>query len=225
MIILHHDDLLKPDAIEKHLKFFSEHAELALVGGQEDFIDKNGNITFLRDEKDIEIFKKGEILEFIKQNGSYIPCSSVMFDMFKIREVGFFDDRYLATDELFWSRVLQHFPIAILGSALIYRRIHSAQTEYDDFANKFDKIIEASKAQYQIADYEKDLTRRNTTMLLIKKKLSRNCILIAYKVFQITKDFNLSLSYLKLAFLEYPQIFFSKFFLRFIFNTLFRKVD
>jgi len=225
LVILHHDDILKGDCLEKQISFLNENPEFALVGGQEDLIDEKGNI-FLKNEVGVnQIFQKGEIFRFINENGSYIPCSSVMFNMDKIKEVGYFDERYLATDELFWPKILEFFPIAILGNTLVNRRIHPAQTEYNDFSNKFNDIINSAKAQYHIADYEKDNLRRKTTLHLLKKKLARNCIRIAYKVFEYKKDVILSLRYLKVALIEYPQIFLSKFILRFIFDTLFRKVD
>ena len=136
LLILHHDDLLKSDSIEKQLNFFKKNRDIALVGGYEDFIDEHGNLISRKKSTETKIFEKDQILEFVTHTGSYIPCSTVMFDLEKIKKVGFFDEKYLATDELFWPKVLTEFPIALMGESLINRRIHPGQTEYSDFKKK-----------------------------------------------------------------------------------------
>ncbi|MGK9369485.1 glycosyltransferase family 2 protein [Melioribacter sp. Ez-97] len=224
LIILHQDDELTLNSIEKLINFIQNHPDVALVGGLEDFIDEKGRLISKSHTKETKIFQKGQIYEFVKETGSYIPCSSVMFDMEKIRNVGFFDENYLATDELFWPKVLTKFPIAILGESLILRRIHPEQTEYSDFANKFDKIIEAAKEQYHIASYEENLFQRRKTLKILQEKASRNCIRIAYKVFKTQKDFYTALRYLKVAWKEYPKIFFSKFFIKFSIKAILGKI-
>jgi len=224
LIILHHDDILKQNAIEKQIKFLNEHPDIALVGGQEDYIDENGIITLEREKIKDKIFNKGNIFEFIKETGSYIPCSSVMFDMEKIRKIGFFDENYLAADELFWPKVLTKFPIAVLGYSLIDRRNHSKQTEYSDFEKKSDKIIEAAYAQNKIAEYEKEPLRQKATLKILNEKTARNCIRIAHKVFQRHRDISTALKYLKVSFKEYPKIFFSKFFIKFTIKAVLGKI-
>lgn len=224
LLILHHDDLLKPDAIEKQLHFYNINQEIALVGGQEDTIDENGNRISSKKPTITNVFEKGQILEFVKQTGSYIPCSTVMFNLEKIKQVGFFDEKYLATDELFWPKVLTKFPIAVMGESLINRRIHLGQAENSDFAKKYDKIIEASIAQYQIAFYEKETNRHKATLKLLKEKSARNCIRISLKVFQMERGITTSIKYLKFAFKEYPKIFFTKFFIKFAIKAVLGKI-
>ena len=93
-----------------------------------------------------------------------------MFDMDKIRNVGYFDEGVLATDELYWPRVLQYYPIAVLGKSLINRRIHDEQTEYDDFKNKKEQIVEWNSHFIKIIDYEKRELERSNLQKLVKKK-------------------------------------------------------
>jgi glycosyltransferase involved in cell wall biosynthesis len=224
ILILHSDDILKPTAIEMQLNYIANNSEFALVGGQEDFIDEDGNLISSKYPIDTKIFKKGQILEFVIQTGSYIPCSSVMFNMQKIQQVGFFNENYLATDELFWSKVLNEFPIAVMGESLINRRIHSGQAEYSDFANKFDELIESAKAQYQIAIYEKESFRQNATLKILKRKMARNSIRIAQKVFQMERDITTSFKYLSVAFKEDPKIFLTKFFIKFTIKAFLGKI-
>ena len=104
-----------------------------MIGGYEDFINENGNLTKKSKPKETKVYQRGQIYEFVLNHGSYIACSSVMFNMEKIRQFGFFDESVLATDELYWPKVLRKFPIAVLGESLINRRIHPGQTEYKDF--------------------------------------------------------------------------------------------
>jgi glycosyltransferase involved in cell wall biosynthesis len=100
VLLLHADDLLKAGTVEILIEFFRRHPECALVGGQEEFINKDNElISDARIKQDI-IYEKGYVYEFVLDTSSYIPCSSVMFNMQKIRQTGFFDTDVLATDEL-----------------------------------------------------------------------------------------------------------------------------
>ena len=44
LVILHHDDILKRDCIEKQINFLNVNPECAFVGAHKDLIDENGNI-------------------------------------------------------------------------------------------------------------------------------------------------------------------------------------
>lgn len=154
LIILHQDDLLLPVTIEKQFKFFEKYEDVALVGGLEDVIDEIGKIIKKNNNKENIIFQKGQIFEFVTQTGSYIPCSSVMFDMEKVKKVGYFDEDVIATDELYWPKVLAQYPIAILGESLINRRMHPDQTEYGDFIRYEKEALNIYRKFQRITDYE-----------------------------------------------------------------------
>jgi len=154
LVILHQDDELKKYCISKQLNLFDQYETIALVGGLEDFIDSESKIIKMQAKQETRIFEKGKIYEFVTQTGSYIPCSSVMFNMEKIRKVGYFDEDVIATDELYWPKVLVKYPIAILGESLINRRIHPDQTEYGDFIRYEKEALEIYNKFQRIIDYE-----------------------------------------------------------------------
>lgn len=94
VLLLHSDDKLKPDILAKQIKMFSEKPELALVGGKEDFIDENGVTLRQTEFSEERIYSKGQIYEFVTEQNSYIPCSSVLFNMERIRKIGFFNQMF-----------------------------------------------------------------------------------------------------------------------------------
>lgn len=182
LVILHQDDELIENAVEKQLYFFQNHPEVALVGGLEDFIDINGNVIKRNKRKQTRIYQKGQIYEFVTETGSYIPCSSVMFDMEKIIQVGYFDEDVIATDELYWPKILTKYPIAILGESLIYRRSHPGQTEYGDFVRYEEDAVEIYKKFNRIIDYEQRPELKGKVEKFLQYKFSRSWIGIAANV-------------------------------------------
>lgn len=221
VLLLHHDDLLKPDAIKVLLDFFKTHPEIALAGGQEDSFGDGKDIpqNSIVKRKETKIFNKGEIYEFIKETNSYIPCSSVMFDIKKILNVGFFDENYLATDELYWPRVLSHYPIAVLGKSLINRRKHPGQTEYKDFKDKRDEIMAWIPQFQKICKYEIRHDKKTLLTELINKKITYSLLVIALNVMRLFKAFNTFVFYYFKSFRFYPKVVFEKWFWKITVNS------
>jgi len=207
LVILHQDDFLLQDTIEKQLKFFNENPHIALVGGLEDFINERGNIIKTNIKKENKIYQEGQIYEFVSQTGSYIPCSSVMFDMYKINKVGYFDEDVIATDELFWPKVLQHYPIAILGETLIYRRIHPEQTEYGDFIRYEKEAIKIYKKFHRIINYEQRPEFKKKIQDFLTLKFSQSYIGIAINVAKMGKPW-LAIKYIGKSVKIKPNIIF-----------------
>jgi len=220
VLLLHSDDILKPNAIQKLLYFFEVHPELAVVGGQEDYFDDvNQNHQFSK-EKDDRIFDQGEIYEFIREQQSYIPCSTVMFNMSKIREIGFFQEDVLAADELYWPKILQFFPIAVLGVSLINRRRHAEQAEYKDFKDKKEKIIGWATHFLKILEYEKRDNKKKSLSILMKKKIAFSFINISGSVVKYHHSLRLSLYYVYNSIKYYPRILFGLYFWRSIIKSV-----
>ena len=176
-LLLHSDDLLKKDTIEKQMGYFNENPLTAIVGGQEDFIDENGQHIITKDRVNTRVFCPGEIYEFVKDRGSYIPCSSVMFNMSIIRKVGYFQENVLAADELYWPKVLRTHHIAILGESLIDRRKHNAQAELLDFKTKKEEIVGWAIHFKKILDYEPRENKKKALWKVIRKKLAYSAAL------------------------------------------------
>ncbi len=207
-VILHSDDMLKPDTIAKQIKSFKENPDIAIVGGQEDSIDEQGNIISLRQHAMTKSFKKGQIYEFVAQTNSYIPCSSVMFDMKKIRLVGYFDTDTIAVDELYWPKILQHYPVMILGESLILRRRYSGQTEYGDFVKYYPTALYIYKKFGRIIDYEKRPAYKSKVKVLLKKKFSMGYINIISISLAFRGYKKVSIGYLFYAFRINPFLIF-----------------
>lgn len=203
LVILHHDDLLYYDTVEKQLKAFEIDNDLAIVGGKEDFIDINGKLIRTNCISRNIKYKKGEIYEFVRDTNSYIPCSSVMFDMGKIRVVGPFEE-YLATDELYWPRILCQYSILILGDNLIRRRAHSKQGTHTQHQKGTSLALNSCLKQLEIANYEIVGDRREKTLEILNAKV---IIQSAAKGIEFLFNFNpIGFKYLSLAFAQKPNI-------------------
>lgn len=211
LVILHQDDMLFENTIQRQLKYLNENIDIALVGGKEDGIDESGRIYKKHSQVRNEKFLKGQIYEFMSRNGSYIPCSSVMFDMEKVRHVGFFDTNVLGTDEIFWPKVLSSYPIAILGESLIYRRNHPGQAEWSDFYKKKQEVIISFKRFSEITDLEKRLDKKKEISKLINRKFCLGLIGIAGAVIRYYHSSKLAFWYLRRVIIVDPLFPFKSF--------------
>ncbi len=224
LLILHQDDILKEDAIEKLWGFLKSNSDFGLVGGQEDIIDSEKKIIRTNHKKKNLIFQKGEIFEFLSINGTYIPCSSVLFDMEKINRVGYFETGVLATDELYWTKVLANYPIAKLSDTIILRRNHPGQAEWQDFNNKPYEIINAHKHFLMLENYEKREKYKEPIRQLINKKFSNSLLGIAGSVIRYHNNNRLALWYIQQAlkldfFLPFKSTLFWKILVMIVLNT------
>jgi len=224
LLILHQDDELLPDSIKLLYSYIIENKDVALVGGRETRTDNINYVNaYPKIYNKVVKFNRGEILEFIEVTGSYIPCSTVMFDMRKIKEVGFFNTKFLGTDELFWPKILNYFPIAMLNQNIILRGIHDGQTSSRHFRLKFNEIIISGLAQYEISEYEKKRERKKKVLKILKKKMSNNCLNIANNLTQGDKKLKLSLKYFIFGMRQYPKVLLSKtiiLYLKNLFNAI-----
>lgn len=174
---------MKEDAIQTQIEFLNKHPDIALVGGMEDKIDEKGTKIYKKNLVESKIYNSGQVYEFVSQTGSYIPCSSVMFDMEKIRQVGYFDTDTIAVDELYWPKVLQYFAIAVLGKCLIDRRQHSNQSEYGDFIKYYPTALSIYKKFNRIRDYEINSYNKKKISKYLSKKFSQGYInIIAFSL-------------------------------------------
>lgn len=171
LVILHQDDMLKCESCRKLLGFLTEHPELALAGGGEEMCDVSG--MPLRQNQSVKpdnVYDKGRIYEFITETSSYIPCSSVMFDIEKIRHLGGFETGVSATDELYWPKVLTMYPIAILGDTLILRRCHTNQAEYVSFVADEKQALFFYQKFRDLAQLETRSENRKKIISFVRKK-------------------------------------------------------
>lgn|GEM_PF-3454358 len=210
VLLLHADDILISNAVEKHIQFFQEHPSVSLVGGHEDIVDENGVLKKENKSLRSRVYNVGEIYEFILDTLSYIACSTVMFNMKKIKHVGYFEENIMATDELYWPSVLTKYPIAIIGDSLVKRRIHSNQAEYSDFKNKYIEVINSFNKQIEIIpSYEDRIIIRAKIIKILKKKSSSASLRIS-RILIISGDITLSMRYFLQSIKYYPATLFGK---------------
>lgn len=209
LVILHQDDMLKRNSCERLVTFHKDHPALALAGGHEEFCNELGaplkqKTTF----KSERIFAKGQIYEFINETGSYIACSSVMFNMEKIKEVGGFEVDVSGTDELYWPRVLTKYPIAVLGSRLILRRIHPEQAEYRSFISDEKDAIKIFQRFKKLVLLEERIQYRRKILHYLRKKFFVGYIGIIATSLAKQGYTGLSIKYFFKAFRIYPAGFY-----------------
>lgn len=209
LIILHQDDMLRSFSCERLISFLKENPELALAGGREEICNVSGRPPNRRHPvKPDRIFERGRIFEFVTEESSYIPCSSVMFDLDKIRQVGGFDIDVSATDELYWPRVLTKFPIAILGAALILRRSHPEQAEYFSFIEDEKRALVIFRRFRAISMLEERAGYRRRIITFQRKKFFVGYIGTISVYLARIRYIGLSFRYLFKAFRIYPAGFY-----------------
>lgn len=197
LVILHQDDKLVPNAIHLQVNKLLENDDLALTGGQQDLVRDDGLVFKQNGNKVDKLYEKGQIYEFVTEQKFYIPCSSVMFNMEKINQTGYFETNVLGTDEHFWPRVLTKFPIAVLGSTLIHRTIHPGQAEWSDFYHKHKEIMKMIKRYQRFVDYEQREELREELLQFLTVGLSETFLLgIAQAVIRNQKSSGTALFYL-----------------------------
>jgi glycosyltransferase involved in cell wall biosynthesis len=171
LLFLHADDILKPKSIAKQLSFILSNPELALVGGYDDSIDKNGNSIKEHVAIQDHIYKKGEIFEFIKSSNSYIPFSSVLHRTAVLRKIGF-DDSVIC-DEIYWPTVLRQYPIAVLGEALTLKRFHKNNTTFT-YSMNFKIAMKEIRKHLLVSEYEP--ARKKEIDKILRYKYANNSL-------------------------------------------------
>lgn len=214
LVILHVDDILKPDTIEKQVDFLKKNPEYAVVGGGVDVMDKTGIIKRHSQSKENLFFRTNQIYEFIKATASWIPFSSVMFNLKYSREVEYLTKESVGPEELYWPLLLQKHPIAILSTSLICIRSHDGQLHVNNSLNMFDKYVKHFSDKIEQAKLEKGNKRITKTEKTIKKQVSRMSIKIGKNIFKLKNNFKIAYKYYMYGIKQYPGIIFTKFFLK-----------
>lgn len=178
LIILGSDDRLKPDTVEKHLNIFNKRPELALVGGLFDVINQDGKTTHIQPINEVIIFKKGDILSFMKTTGFYMQHSTIMFKMKCTRDVGYFDSIAIAPDERFNVEHLIKYPIAQIREGIIESRIHDNQETTFERLRFEDKILHF-QANLDMARFESTPWRKKELRKALKSWIANQSIALS----------------------------------------------
>lgn len=220
LVILHVDDLLKKDTIEKQLDFFNKYPKFAVVGGGIDKINENGElINSIHNKRDL-FFKTGQILEFIEATSSYIPFSSVMYNLELCKDVEFLGEESAGPDELYWPVLLLKHPIAVLSDILIDNRVFEGQMHISNSVNRFDNYLKYFQDKIDRSKLEKDDIKRKKTEKIIKKQVSMISIRIGQEIFSYNENSKVALKYFLYGIKKNKKVIFSKFFLKSILRSL-----
>ena len=219
-LILHSDDLLKPDSIQKLSDFLNEHPDLALVGGKADKIDAKGKKINEARKTETRIFQKGDFFEFVKETRSYIPYSTVLYRKKLIDKIGYLTEESIGPDDLYWPLVLQRFSIAILGESLIYMKEHTGQLHYKNFLKYKDLISFYIYKMDLILSIEKDKRHQKEMRRMFKTDLSNLCVYAGKSVEQYFGKIGISLIYFVKAIKYTPGIIFTKGYIKSLFITI-----
>ena len=214
LVILHVDDLLKSDTIERQQEFFKEHPQFAAVGGNVDTINSKGNLVVKNDISKNLLFRKGEIYEFISATASYIPFSTVMYNLNLSRDVAYLTEDSVGPEELYWPLLLQKHPIALLGESLIDNRSYGGQMHISNSSTMFDKYIKHYSDKINKSDLERSPDRVLKTKKIIEQQVSRMSIKIGQEIFLHNKDFKMALKYYIYGIKMNESVIFTKFFLK-----------
>ena len=122
---LDHDDLWLPDKLMKQVKFLDNNMNYAMVFA--DVYEFNGNI--ITEEKKLrEIDRRhmsGYILKYLILR-CFIPSPSVMIRKSIVKEIGYFDTRFLFSQDWdYYIRVARKHEIGFLDEVLVGYRRHS----------------------------------------------------------------------------------------------------
>ncbi len=219
LVTLHVDDLLKHDALECQVNFLNKNSDVAAVGGKADSIDSEGHfIDKSLKTKDL-LFKKNEIHEFIEATGSYLPFSSVMYNLKLTRDITYLEKESVGEDELYWPTLLQKHPIAILGKSLIENRIHEDQMHVSLSINKFEEYKKHFKYLLDIEQLEKTAKRQKKAKKILKEHVSHMSINIGKNIMQHTGKIGIASKYYIYGIKQNNRIIFSKFFLKSILSS------
>jgi hypothetical protein len=195
LIINHDDDYLFPNILDIYYTTFIKHPELGLVGSCYPLKSNEFKVKLKRiivdlllkrgffHRKIIYFYQKGDINRFIK-DFFQLPCSSSSFNIGLLKQNYLFSSKYqYSTDEEFWYRILNSFPIAVIKNCYVKINRSGNNYEYetwkkDDFMIQF---IEIRKIIYKYSG-----NNHNSYLLL-----RNNLIKCLTPVFEITGNNNI----------------------------------
>ena len=176
LVILSSDDRLKPATLQKQISFYEKHPDYAIVAGNASYIDSEGKVIVEAKEKNDLLLAKGQILELAEETSLWIIPSSIMYNIKLIREVGWWDGKFVGQDERYYPQVLSKHPIAVLKDRLVDFRLHPESDGWKDNVSSFDSKLNYLKLNIASVNYEPNIERRKKAKKLMKKWASEKSI-------------------------------------------------
>lgn len=202
--ILDADDLWEPDKLEKQVRVLDENPEVALVYTWVAFIDEDSKHTG-------RVFKncaEGDVWEELTQH-NIVECGSVpLIRRSCFETVGLFDRNlgsYLEDWDM-WLRIAVDHKFKVVKEPLVYYRqlSSSASRNWEAMEQSFRLVI------------EKAFTNVKPELMYLKKQsYGRTSLVLGWKALQSkAKDYQTAAKFRKQAISYYPQLCFTKEFLR-----------
>jgi len=210
LLILSSDDRLKKDALEKQLRFFDNHPELAFVGGRVDYINNAGEFICRNKKIENRIYNRGELLEFIRDTKLWIQHSAVLLKTKYTNTIGFWDSNYIGGDERFWAKVILEYPIAMLGDVLAEERTHSEQLGNREHLRFKDKILHF-ETNFNIAKYESSPERIREAKKVLNDWVANQCITVSNSVRKNYGKKDLAIKYWLYGLRRNPNYYFKRY--------------
>jgi glycosyltransferase involved in cell wall biosynthesis len=208
-LLLHADDRLKPNAIEKLLAFYEKHPDIAFVGGQSDFIDQDGNLIGKAKKKEDYLFQKGEILEFYTKIGVFFHPATILYNM-KYRDLFLFDIKEIGGDEKQFIVTLLEHSFAVLGDAITDNRIHLGQAGTREHL-RFNDRIEYYERTLSFANYESSPERIRKTRKFLKDWLASQAIVVGKSVWRNFGEKQMGIKYWLYGLKKNPGYYFRRY--------------
>lgn len=198
------DDLWEPTKLEKQVNTLEENPEVGLVYTWVALIDEQGKFTG-------RIFKnnpEGDVWQQLIEH-NIVECGSVaMLRRSCLETVGVFDEnlRSFVEDWDLWLRIASRYPFKVVKEPLVYYRqiSTSASRNWEAMERSFRMVI------------EKAFDSAPSELLYLKKRsYGAANLCLAWKSLQSrSKDYKRAIHFLQQALAYYPQLRFSKEYVR-----------
>lgn len=196
------DDFWETTKLEQQVRLLDSRPEIGLVHTWLALMDEQSHLTgrVLKPEAEGEVWQ--QIIE-----SNMVACSTVMIRRRCLEETGVFDpDLLVAEDWDLWIRIAASYPFAVIKEPLVRYRLHaqSKSKRYPAMVQNFRTIIERA---FESVPYE--------LLYLRNRSYGRVNLCIAWKCIQRSDpDFEKATDFCRQALLHYPQLRFSREYMR-----------
>jgi glycosyltransferase involved in cell wall biosynthesis len=196
------DDLWETTKLEKQVQILDCHSEIGLVHTWLALMDEQSHLT----GRVMKTHVQGEVWQQIIEN-NMVACSAAMVRRYCLETIGVFDPKLLVAEDWdLWIRMAASYPFAVLKEPLVQYRLHvqSKSKRYPAMVQNFRTIIERA---FESVPYE--------LLYLRNRSYGRVNLCIAWKCIQRSEpDFAKAQEFCHQAVLHYPQLRFSREYIR-----------
>jgi len=198
------DDLWESTKLEKQVQVLDCYPQIGLVHTWLALMDEQSHLT----GRVMRPRAEGEVWEQIIEN-NMVACSAAMVRRCCLEKVGVFEPNLLVAEDWdLWIRIAASYPFAVIKEPLVHYRLHtqSKSKRYPAMVQNFRTIIERA---FESVPYE--------LLHLRNRSYGRVNLCIAWKCIQTSEpDFEKATDFVRRALLHYPQLRFSREYMRLI---------